>query len=170
MCIICYLGVQLIPWPCNMWQLLPRRSRRKRGRHRLTVRVVTVPIIIFSRLPVAVPSTRSGDSSRLIPCFILREKDPLLLLYFSNSLCPPHEWGEARVAVAVGGVDRLQRSPLPGEKRRQKLRQLNAVTANKLPTLTSSLRSPKLGRLWGVRRIGKTGTLTFPHLSGGFAV
>lgn len=119
LCIICHLRVQLIPWPCNMWQLLPRRSRRNRGRHRLTLRVVTVPITTFSRLLAAGPSTRSGDPGQLIPGFILREKAPLLALCFckSQSLSALRtnekkcEW-VAEVLVAGAGFS----SALPGVK------------------------------------------------------
>ncbi|KAK9540648.1 hypothetical protein VZT92_003088 [Zoarces viviparus] len=53
-----------------MWQLLARRSSRKRGGHRLPLRAVTVSIV-FCRLLAAGPSARSGDPSGLqIPGFI----------------------------------------------------------------------------------------------------
>lgn len=74
-----------------MWQLLPRRSRRRRGGHRLPLRVA--PVHIFCRIPAgAGPSTRSGDpSEQHIPGFIMRERGGqqcrcLLVLCCCNSL------------------------------------------------------------------------------------
>lgn len=64
-----FLRGKLLPWPCNMWHLVPRRSRRKRSGHRQTSQVAAAPII-FSRLPGAL-STRSADApERQNPGFI----------------------------------------------------------------------------------------------------
>lgn len=59
---------KLLPWPCNMWHLVPKRKRNRSG-HRRTTQVAPVPII-FSRLPGAL-STRSFDVSERPKCCCL---------------------------------------------------------------------------------------------------
>lgn len=62
---------KLLPWPCNMWYLVPKRRRNRSG-HRQTPQVARVPII-FSRLPAAL-SPRSLDvSERQNPGFFMED-------------------------------------------------------------------------------------------------
>lgn len=61
---------RLLPWPCNMWHLVPKRSRRRRSGHRQTFQVAAVPIL-SGRLPGAL-STRSSDVSQMKnPAFMM---------------------------------------------------------------------------------------------------
>lgn len=143
------LGVKLLPWPCNMWQLLPRRSSRKRGGHRLPARVVPVPIILC-RLPAAASSARFGDpSGQQIPGFITRERGPTVPVSACASLlqlslpcarmrrspsgeerasapAPPRFFPQCERRIRAPGVHRCHRrqaprsdSPAPASETRQ---------------------------------------------------
>lgn len=87
---------KLLPWPCNMWHLVPRRSSRKRSGHRQTSQVAAAPII-FSRLPGAL-STRSADApERQNPGFIAERREFASLqrvCSFRNSLLPCRQSGK----------------------------------------------------------------------------
>lgn len=98
---------KLLPWPCNMWHLVPRRSSRKRSGHRQTSQVAAAPII-FSRLPGAL-STRSADApERQNPGFIAERREFASLQWvcsFRNSLLPCRQSGKGKKKKNGNGAD-----------------------------------------------------------------
>ena len=123
-----------------MWQLLPRRSRRKRGGHRLPLRVAPVPI--FCRIPAgAGPSTRSGDpSEQHSPGFIMRERGGqqcrclLVLCCCCNSL-------SLSLFLSLPCARMIEKSEQRGEEMRQEERGFSAGYLRAFPgTRRSELR------------------------------
>ncbi len=141
----------LLPWPCNMWQLLARRSRKKRGGHRLPLWVVPVPIIFLAEGP---STRRSGDPlGQHIPGFIMREREgdqqcllAAATLSLSLSLSALRTNGKKSERRGAG-FSAVTSSALPGEAKLRAPRVRRCHCRRRAPQLPG----PNLGRQRGDR-------------------